>query len=137
MPEEKEGFDVRTINEELAKCDLSFREQCQIVYEGLKKGVKYDGCTAVPDFDFGYDCCGEHDAHYQLKDVSRAEADERLRKCILKKGIPSSILGIPYNSNWILAGGYYLGVRLFGGFFWNKRKQVKANAQDFNSDPRA
>jgi hypothetical protein len=133
--EEGKTYDVRNINEELAKCDLKFSEQCKLVWEGAKKGFSYDGCTAVPDFDFGYDCCGEHDYHYQARDISRAEADEKLRKCILAKGIPSSILGIPYNSSWFLAGAYYLGVRIFGGFFWYKRK--KQSEKDLNSDPRA
>ncbi len=116
----KEGFDVRNINAELAKSDIKFSAQVKIVWAGLKKGVKYDGCTAVPDFDFGYDCCGEHDFHYQQQDVSRAEADRRLRNCILKKGVPGKILGIPYNSNWFLATTYFLGVRFFGHFFWKK-----------------
>lgn len=69
-----------------SKDHLTFKEQYEIVKHGIAKGVKYDGCTASPDFDFGADCCAEHDTHYQLGDISRAEADSRLRQCMAKKG---------------------------------------------------
>lgn len=69
-----------------SKDHLTFRQQWEIVKHGLAKGVKYDGCTGAPDFDFGEDCCGEHDAHYQIGDVSRAEADKRLYNCLREKG---------------------------------------------------
>ncbi len=88
----------------------SFTEQLAFVWQGLKKGYSYDGCTGVPDFDFGQDCCGEHDFHYQDNDITRAEADRRLRKCIQKKGY----IILP----WV----YWLGVRIFGGQYWNKKQ---------------
>lgn len=91
-------------------CDLTFKEQCLIVYEGLKRGVKYDGCTAVPDFDFGKDCCAEHDFHYQIGDCSRYEADKRLRDCISKKGYKG------------IAWAYFIGVRLLGWKFYKGKK---------------
>lgn len=84
---------------------------CKVLKEGAKKGFSYDGCTAVPDFDFGADCCNTHDYHYQLQDVSRAEADKKLRECIKAKGHP------------ILAWVYWSGVRVFGGGFWKRRQQ--------------
>jgi len=115
---------ISHIEDQLAACDIKFADQCKLVWAGLKKGFSYDGCTAVPDFDFGYDCCGEHDTYYQSKEISRAEADERLRLCILKKGLPQEILGVKYNSNWLLAGAYYVGVRLAGWFFWNRKRKV-------------
>ena len=87
---------------------LNFSEQLKLVQEGFKKGFHYDGCTAVPDFDFGADCCGEHDFHYQDNDISRAEADKRLRQCIQKKGY----IVLP----WI----YWLGVRIFGRKYYNR-----------------
>lgn len=120
-------FDVRKIDEELAACDLSFREQCKIVYDGLKKGVRHDGCTGVPDGNFAL-CCAEHDTHYQLRDISRAEADERLRLCMLKKGIPSKIGPFAYNSNWLASTAYYVGVRVLGWkFYGSKRLQQPAD----------
>ena len=131
MPADKK-FDVRSINEELAKCDIKFKDQCKLVWEGMKKGLKYDGCTAVPDFDFGYDCCGEHDTHYQTKEISRAEADKRLFCCILKKGVPGKILGISYNSNWFLATAYFLGVRAAGWLFW--KSSSKGQTQNVSQD---
>jgi hypothetical protein len=91
---------------------LGFADQVRVVRDGFRKGVKYDGCTAVPDFDFGADCCGEHDTHYQLGDISRAEADRRLRECIKKKGYTG------------LAWAYWLGVRVFAGGVW-KRYRTK------------
>lgn len=68
------------------ECDLSFIDECKLVYEGLQKGFSYDGCTSSPDFDFGSDCCGAHDYHYQQLGISRGEADRRLFKCIWPKG---------------------------------------------------
>lgn len=91
-------------------CQLGFKEQCKLVYDGLSKGFKYDGCTAVPDFNFGSDCCGEHDYHYQANDITRAEADKKLRECIRKKGY------------FVLPWVYWLGVRLFGGAYWRKKQ---------------
>lgn len=98
---------------------LGFKEQVQIVRDGFRKGVHYDGCTAVPDFDFGADCCGEHDYHYQLGDVSRAEADKRLRQCIIKKGYPG------------LAWAFWIGVRFGARGVW-KRYRNKDEETNFN-----
>lgn len=98
-----------------SKDHLTFKEQWDVVREGFKRGVKYDGCTAVPDFDFGADCCGEHDFNYQLGDITRAEADKRLFQCIHKKGY----IG--------LAIIFYLGVRVFAGNVW-KHYRIKDEA---------
>jgi hypothetical protein len=92
---------------------LTFKEQWEIVKQGFKKGVKYDGCTAVPDFDFGADCCGEHDYHYQVGDISRRDADARMRACIKKKGY----IILP----WV----YWLGVRVFAGGVWERYRAQK------------
>ncbi len=92
---------------------LTFREQYAIVRDGFRKGVKYDGCTAVPDFDFGADCCAEHDAHYQLGDISRREADAKLRTCLRAKGY------------FVLPWVYWLGVRVFGGKFYKGKTNDK------------
>jgi hypothetical protein len=89
---------------------LGFWEQVAVVRDGFRKGVHYDGCTAVPDFDFGADCCGEHDYHYQLGDITRSEADTRLRQCIRKKGY----IVLP----WV----FWLGVRIFGGGYYRKKQ---------------
>lgn len=103
-------------SEEASK--LTFKEQWAIVKEGFSKGVKYDGCTAVPDFDFGADCCGEHDYHYQLADVSRSEADARLRKCLRAKGY------------FLLPWVYWLGVRAFGGQYYKDKQIENGNSSD-------
>jgi hypothetical protein len=111
-----EALSPSDLNEKLAKSErLGFLEQARVVREGFRKGVKYDGCTAVPDFDFGADCCGEHDAHYQLGDLSRREADRRLRDCIRKKGY------------FALPWAYWLGVRLFAGGVWKKYRRENDN----------
>lgn len=101
----------KEVEEQLPECKLGFADQCRVVWDGMKRGVKYDGCTAVPDFDFGFDCCGEHDAHYQLGDISRAEADKKLRECIRKKGY------------FILPWVYWLGVRIVGRNYYQKQKK--------------
>jgi hypothetical protein len=101
---------------------LTFKEQWEVVKKGFAKGVKYDGCTASPDLDFGADCCGAHDADYQLGDVSRAEADRALRDCISKKGY----VVLP----WV----YWAGVRLFAGGVWkryrNKNEETTGSSTD-------
>ncbi len=103
---------------------LTFKEQWLIVKEGFKRGVKYDGCTGVPDFDFGHDCCGEHDYHYQIGDLSRTEADRRMRECIKAKGyVPLA---------WI----YWLGVRVLARHKWNEyRKKIDEKPHDSNGGP--
>ena len=112
------------LEEELEKDErLGFRQQVQIVRDGFKKGVHYDGCTAVPDFDFGADCCGEHDFHYQEGDVTRAEADKRLRACIKAKGYTG------------LSWAYWLGVRLFAGGVWKNYRKEETNEKDDNASP--
>ncbi len=114
-----------SLEQELEKDEkLGFMDQVKIVRDGFKKGVKYDGCTGVPDFDFGADCCGEHDFHYQQSDITRAEADKRLRECILKKGYP------------FLAWSYWIGVRLCGWQFYKaKQNEIFPLADDESSGP--
>lgn len=102
---------------------LTFREQYAIVKEGFKRGVKYDGCTAVPDLDFGADCCAEHDAHYQLGDISRAEADAKLRQCMRKKGY------------FVLPWVYWLGVRVFGRNYYRKLRNEETSDSNESAEP--
>lgn len=87
---------------------LSTWEQTKFIAKGIKEGYKYDGCTAVPDFNFGADCCNLHDYFYRTHAVTRSMADRKLRECIQRKGY----IVLP----WI----YWLGVRIFGRRFWNK-----------------
>lgn len=73
------------------------------------KRFKSDGCTAAPDL-FWKDCCTEHDFYYQypsLTQVSRREADKRLRNCMRSKGSGRII-------SWI----YWVAVRICGWKFW-------------------
>ena len=65
-----------------------------------------EGCSFVADFDFK-GCCDEHDRHYALHDVTRAEADDELYYCILARGHP------------YIAWVYWSWVRTFGWFAWN------------------
>jgi len=67
------------------------------------------GCSYVPDFDFS-DCCIEHDKLYEIggTDEDRLLADRQLKECIKEKG---------HNYKSFV---YYVGVRIFGRFFFNK-----------------
>ena len=66
-----------------------------------------DGCTSVPDFNFK-ECCVEHDYLYFTKEVSRAEADKRLRECIGRQ-------------KWrMLPWIYWVGVRLLGRKYYGR-----------------
>jgi hypothetical protein len=98
-----------------SKDRLTFRQQWRVIKHGLNKGVRHDGCTGVPDFDFGADCCGEHDTYYQLGEITKAEADKRLYECIRKKGY------------FIIAASYYLGVKIFGSTIWDKYRGINEN----------
>ena len=60
-----------------------------------------DGCSMSPDLEFSA-CCVEHDINYATGDITRAEADRKLRQCIAAKGYP------------YLSIVYWMGVRLFG-----------------------
>jgi hypothetical protein len=101
---------------------LTFKEQWEVVKKGFAKGVKYDGCTAAPDLDFGADCCGEHDAHYQLGDVSRWQADRNMRRCISKKGY----VVLP----WI----YWFFVRVGAGHVWDKYRNKDEETTGSSTD---
>jgi hypothetical protein len=89
---------------------LSAREQWKLVKESFTKGLTFDGCSGVPDLNFGIDCCGEHDYHYQNLGVTRAEADKYLRQCMQDKGY------------WVLPWVYWIGVRLLGARHYRKRQ---------------
>lgn len=107
---------------ESAKADkkLSPHEQWELVKESFLKGGTFDGCTGVPDFDFGPDCCGEHDYHYQNLDLSRRDSDRLLRECMQAKGY----IVLP----WV----YWLGVRILGRSHYRKRQNetINSNAAD-------
>lgn len=58
-------------------------------------------------------CCRQHDKDYGIHGtVSRAEADNRLRECLLLQGYP------------IKAWVFWAAVRLFGGFFYKKKRII-------------
>ena len=72
---------------------------------------KTDGCTAAPDLFWDH-CCKAHDFYYRnykLTQVSRKEADKRLRLCMRKSG-----------SGRIVSWAYWAVVRMIGWNFWKK-----------------
>lgn len=57
-------------------------------------------------------CCHQHDRDYGSKGkVTRAEADRRLRDCMLKQGYT------------IKAWLFWIIVRLFGWIFWKEKER--------------
>ena len=90
---------------------LTARQQVRAVVASAKRAFSSDGCTSVPDFNFGKDCCAQHDRDYFDCEITRAEADRRMRECISRKGY----LVLP----WV----YWIGVRIFGRGFWYGRKR--------------
>jgi hypothetical protein len=89
--------------------------------EDLKRAWKYlkgDGCTAVPDLTYSK-CCRAHDADYRYavneegEPLTRAEADKRLRECMMKTG------KTPVIGRFLLPWVFWLGVRAGGGGIWN------------------
>lgn len=92
------------------KSKLGPWEQTKLVGRAVKKlAFKTDGCTASPDLTFR-DCCEQHDRDYYDQNISRVEADKRLRDCMRKDGY----MVLP----WL----YYAAVRLFGGYFWDRHR---------------
>ena len=69
-----------------------------------------DGCTMSPDLTFK-SCCEEHDLSYQFGATSRKRADKTLRKCITSK------------NHEYLAWIYWVAVRIFGRFYYNKKNK--------------
>lgn len=85
--------------------------QIRRIFRDIKEFTS-DGCTMSPDFDFR-DCCVRHDLDYWRGDMTRAQADARLRECIQTRGY------------FVLPWIYWVGVRLFGGPRFNKNKERK------------
>jgi len=80
--------------------------------------VKTNGCTLAPNEKFKT-CCDLHDIDYSKETtVSRREADDKLFRCILRKGEWFIVSHIYY---FLLASLYWCGVRVFG-LFWYRKK---------------
>lgn len=95
-----------------------------------RKKVKVNGCTMAPDLDF-VECCNEHDRDYAAGGGfwSRFVADWKLMRCIQCR----SKLILRYFIGFL----YFLGVRLFGEFFFSfwwswKWKQLGKNMPSKN-----
>ena len=106
-----EQYVVRPANVS-AENKLTVKEQIQFL---MKTGFKPNGCSQVPDFNFGEECCNVHDMDYYTKEVTRAEADKKLRECIRAKGY--------FLLPWI----YWVGVRLFGGKYYGRNTPAKTD----------
>ena len=73
-------------------------------------GMGDNHCTASPDGTWGT-CCKRHDKRYENKRLTRYQADKLLYRCIKRY------------SNAIIGSIYWLGVRLFGWYFYNNTKK--------------
>lgn len=67
-----------------------------------------NSCTLFPDGKWS-ECCRHHDVAYAKQTVSRKEADKMLYNCVKSKCK-------------VIAPIMYIGVRMFGLYFWNKAK---------------
>ena len=70
-----------------------------------------DHCTFSPDGSWA-ECCARHDRRYENKRLNRSQADELLRRCIKRK-----------SGNRVIGRTYWIGVRIFGWFFYDKAKE--------------
>ena len=70
-----------------------------------------NSCTLFPDLSWK-NCCKQHDVDYERQVVSRKEADKKLFICVKSKCK-------------IVAPIMYIGVRVFGWYFWNKAKEKR------------
>ena len=78
--------------------------------------ISKDGCSYAPEFTFA-ECCWAHDYHYKFHDISRNLADKKLRDCIKNHGYPK------------LAKVYYIFVRFFGQWAWEKSYNKKRKSK--------
>lgn len=78
-----------------------------------------DGCDMADDMVLS-DSCNEHDLLYSTGEVSRAEADNLLRKSVASKGFP------------VLAWVCWLGVRMFGWvtYYFGISYRIRIQYQD-------
>jgi hypothetical protein len=91
----------------LAACATAPERERYAAGDPPPKPFHSDGCTLVPDFDFGV-CCEAHDRAYWQGGscADRREADQRLVQCIREAGHPK------------LAPWYGAGVRVGGADIW-------------------
>lgn len=85
----------------------------------LPVGWSKDGCSGVPDLIFVL-CCDHHDFLYQEggDKRQRLHADRTFYHCMIKRAW-SNKSWVPFFGWFLLANVYYLGVRLFGGKYFN------------------
>lgn len=89
-------------------------------YAALRSLIQGDGCTASPELWF-HDACMEHDRDYGTRRdergnfISRFQADNRFLRN-MRKAAP----------NWLIRNTlpfiYYGAVRLFGGAYWEGKR---------------
>jgi hypothetical protein len=84
-----------------------------IYWLAIKKAIKSDGCTKVPDAGTG-PCCIGHDLRYKFgideygQLCNKKQADSYLRKCIEHQSVLK---------RWsLIARIYWLGVKEFGAW---------------------
>ena len=68
-----------------------------------------DNCTMWPEGNWS-ECCARHDKRYSRKALSKFKADILLYRCVKRK---HSVL---------MAAIMFLGVTIFGHFYYNKGK---------------
>jgi len=85
----------------------------------IAKKVFSDGCTGVPEFMM-HDFCVDHDADYKKgSGVSKWRADWKLLYKGWKKANTYEKMYQRAGAR-IIATGFYMGVSIFGWFFYNK-----------------
>ena len=71
-----------------------------------------DHCTLSPEGDWSL-CCEAHDREYEDPEATdRAAADKHLRECIAARG------------HRVVCWIYWIGVRLFGWWFWKRDRPL-------------
>jgi hypothetical protein len=76
-----------------------------------------DYCTLFPEGWWSH-CCAAHDLAY-ANQVGRAGADFDLLMCVASSTSSPMLLGV----STLIAGVMFIGVRVFGRYFYNKAKQ--------------
>lgn len=77
-----------------------------------KQWDKGNYCDIIPDVIFGVDlkdCCYCHDVHYWKKDITRKEADEKVRECMIYKFTKKKLKWFGFPFAWLCYGVLRIG----------------------------
>jgi len=84
-----------------------------------------NACTFFPDGSWS-NCCARHDRRYANNRLTRRQADKLLFRCVWRVGKPTVVMDNIFAtlvvSSMVVATVMYVGLRVFGWFWYWKAK---------------